>query len=101
MESNWRYNVEASGMCWFEVGGGGYINRTFRYLAKLNTPLPPPFSGYDAVALAVRPTSTQIVGVSLFIGDYPVPGDGIDIPFNTPFPGGLDVVPDSPAIDWD
>lgn len=101
MESNWRFDVAASGLQPWEFANGGQLARMFRFIAKLNTPLPPPFGSYDAVALAVYPNNTQIVGVSLFLEDNPTPGGGIDIPQNTPFPGGLDVVPDSPAVPWD
>jgi len=100
LESNWRRWVQESGLTEWFVPGSLYPIKHWRYIAKLATPLPPPFHVYQAIAMLDYGPGTLIYGVALSEDDYPEPGGWMGLPLNTPFPGGFDVVGDVPVVYW-
>lgn len=86
MESNWRWNVYAS----------GWVHSPFTLVARLVTPL----AGYNCIAMRpIGPFRFVSLGTSDMTGWVPSWTTPTTI-FPKGFPYFYDVVPDQPAVDW-
>lgn len=100
MESNWRYNIWASGLTAWALDPSGQFGQKWRFLARLSVPFFHLGFLIEAVAMLDLGVATQIVLVVLLEGTYPVGYFNAGIAYDTPFPGGFNVIPDHPAVPW-
>lgn len=100
MESNWRWNVYASGLTQWNYGPIGPYPGTFTKLARLNVPFYiGPFL-IEAICQIAVGGFRFVFGCTLLEGTYP---NGFFGPLDEPdvrFPAGYSVVPDHPAVAW-
>jgi len=101
LESNWRWNVWRSGLTQWNYGPLGPYPGQFIRIARLIVPFYiGPFL-IEAIHQLELNGDRFIEGTTLRGGTYPEGTFSLGVPVNTPFPGGFDVVPDHPAVEWD
>lgn len=100
MESNWRWNVAASGLTTWALDPSGQFGQRWRFLARLTVPFYRLGFLIEAIAMLELADTTQIVECVLLEGAYPVFFFASGVAYGTHFPAGYNVVPDHPAVPW-